>query len=66
MSTGNDLIRLQCGFVDTPEVERLCEFVGDQRGYDSAYMLPEYVGEEEAERGKKETGQTRRGFGYGP
>ena len=31
MSTGNDLIRLQCGFVDTPEVEKICEFVGRSR-----------------------------------
>ena len=33
MSTGNDLIRLQCGFVDTPEVEEICEFIGSQQGY---------------------------------
>ncbi|WP_109831659.1 FtsK/SpoIIIE family DNA translocase [Reichenbachiella versicolor] len=42
LSLGSDIIRLQCGFVDTPEVDRICEFVGDQQGYDSAYMLPEY------------------------
>ncbi|WP_422361507.1 DNA translocase FtsK 4TM domain-containing protein [Reichenbachiella sp.] len=46
LSLGSDIIRLQCGFVDTPEVDRICEFVGDQQGYDSAYMLPEFVGEE--------------------
>ncbi|MFI5204125.1 MAG: DNA translocase FtsK [Flavobacteriales bacterium] len=44
-STGNDLIRLQCGFVDTPEVESICEFIGNQRGYPSAFLLPEYVPE---------------------
>lgn len=49
LSTGSDIIRLQCGFVDTPEVERICEFVGEQQGYDSAYMLPEYVDEEASE-----------------
>lgn len=46
LSMGSEIIRLQCGFVDTPEVERICEFVGNQQGYDSAYMLPEFVGEE--------------------
>lgn len=46
LSLGSDIIRLQCGFVDTPEVDRICEFVGDQQGYESAYMLPEFVGEE--------------------
>ncbi|MEO9966460.1 MAG: DNA translocase FtsK [Reichenbachiella sp.] len=46
LSLGSDIIRLQCGFVDTPEVDRICEFVGDQQGYESAYMLPEYVGDE--------------------
>jgi S-DNA-T family DNA segregation ATPase FtsK/SpoIIIE len=40
MSTGNDLIRLQCGFVDTPEVERICEFVGSQQGFAQSYELP--------------------------
>jgi len=44
-STGNDLIRLQCAFVDTPEVERISEYIGGQRGYSSAWMLPEYVDE---------------------
>lgn len=40
-SNGNDLIRLQCPFVDTPEVEKITEFIGSQRGYASAYVLPE-------------------------
>lgn len=44
-STGNDLTRLQCAFVDTPEVEKICEFIGGQRGYPSAFLLPEYVDE---------------------
>ncbi|MFH6984184.1 FtsK/SpoIIIE family DNA translocase [Marinoscillum luteum] len=47
LSMGSDLIRLQCAFVDTPEVDGICEFVGDQRGYDDAYLLPEYVGDNE-------------------
>ena len=45
LSTGSDLIRLQCAFVDTPEVERISDFIGAQRGYPSAWMLPEYVDE---------------------
>jgi len=46
LSTGNDLIRIQCAFVDTPEVEKITEFIGNQRGYPSAFLLPEYVGED--------------------
>ncbi len=45
LSQGSDLTRIQCAFVDTPEVERICDFIGEQRGYESAYMLPEYVGD---------------------
>jgi S-DNA-T family DNA segregation ATPase FtsK/SpoIIIE len=45
VSTGSDLVRLQCGFVDTPEVEKICEFIGEQRAYPDALLLPEYVGE---------------------
>ncbi len=47
LSMGSDIIRLQCAFVDTPEVDEICEFIGSQRGYDSAYLLPEFVGEDE-------------------
>ncbi len=43
---GNDLIRVQCAFVDTPEVEKITEFIGSQKAYPDAYLLPEYVGEE--------------------
>jgi len=46
ISTGQDLIRLQCGFVDTPEVESICDFIGNQRAYPEALLLPEYVGED--------------------
>ncbi|HTO37721.1 MAG TPA: DNA translocase FtsK 4TM domain-containing protein [Brumimicrobium sp.] len=41
ISTGNDLVRLQCGFVDTPEVEEICDYIGSQQGYTDAYQLPE-------------------------
>ena len=44
-STGNDLIRLQCGFVDTPEVDDICDFIGSQQGYPSAFILPEVADE---------------------
>jgi len=46
LDQGSDLIRLQCPFVDAHEVDRICDFIGEQRGYDSAYILPEYVGDE--------------------
>lgn len=45
LSTGSDLVRLQCAFVDTPEVEALTEFIGNQRAYPDAFLLPEYVDE---------------------
>lgn len=43
---GNDLIRVQCAFVDTPEVEKIVDFIGSQKAYPDAYLLPEYVGDE--------------------
>ncbi|WP_298895228.1 DNA translocase FtsK [uncultured Psychroserpens sp.] len=43
---GNDITRIQCAFVDTPEVERITEFIGGQKAYPEAHLLPEYVGEE--------------------
>ena len=52
LSTGNDLIRLQCAFVDTPEVEKICEFIGSQRSYPTAFLLPEYVDENGEGSGK--------------
>lgn len=42
LSTGSELIRIQCAFVDTPEIERLTEFIGSQKGYPEAFSLPEY------------------------
>ena len=45
-SQSNDLTRIQCGFIDTPEVEKLSDFIGSQTGYASAYILPEYSKEE--------------------
>jgi len=43
---GNELIRIQCAFVDTPEVERITDYIGSQKAYPDAHLLPEYVGEE--------------------
>ncbi|PDH40549.1 MAG: cell division protein FtsK [Rhodothermaeota bacterium MED-G19] len=46
-SSGSEIIRLQCPFVDTPEIERICDQIGNQRGYVSAYLLPEFIDENE-------------------
>ncbi|MFN7846976.1 MAG: DNA translocase FtsK 4TM domain-containing protein [Bacteroidota bacterium] len=53
LSTGNDLIRIQCAFVDTPEVDKITEFIGSQRAYPQPYLLPEYV--DENDTGEKES-----------
>jgi DNA segregation ATPase FtsK/SpoIIIE, S-DNA-T family len=45
-SIGSDIIRIQCAFVDTPEVDRICDYIGEQQGYSDAYLLPEFVGDE--------------------
>jgi S-DNA-T family DNA segregation ATPase FtsK/SpoIIIE len=45
---GNDLIRLQCAFVDTPEVADITDYIGSQKAYPDAYLLPEYIGEDGA------------------
>ncbi len=60
LSTGNDLIRLQCAFVDTPEVEKICEFIGSQRGYPDAYLLPEYIDESAEGNGKDDIDPSER------
>jgi S-DNA-T family DNA segregation ATPase FtsK/SpoIIIE len=43
---GNEMIRLQCAFVDTPEVEKITDYIGSQRAYAQAYLLPEYEADE--------------------
>lgn len=45
ITTGQEMTRLQCGFVDTPEVDDICSFIGEQRAYPEAMLLPEYVDE---------------------
>ncbi len=52
LSMGSETIRLQCPFIDTPEVDDLCDFIGNQRGYPDAYLLPEYEGDEESSVGE--------------
>ncbi len=49
ISYNGEITRLQCPFVDTPEVDRVCEFIGEQQGYAQAFLLPEYVDEKEFE-----------------
>lgn len=49
ISYNGEITRLQCAFVDTPEVEKVCEFIGDQRGYAQAFLLPEYTDEKDTE-----------------
>ena len=45
VSSGSDLVRVQCAFVDTPEIERITDYIGNQRGYSTAFMLPEFTPE---------------------
>ena len=49
ISYNGELVRLQCAFVDTPEVDKIVDFIGSQRGYSQAFLLPEYVDEKEME-----------------
>lgn len=49
ISYNGEIVRLQCAFVDTPEVDRVCEFIGNQQGYPQAFLLPEYVDEKDME-----------------
>jgi S-DNA-T family DNA segregation ATPase FtsK/SpoIIIE len=47
LSNGSEIIRLQCAYVDTEEVEKICDFIGSQQGYSTPYLLPEYHGDDE-------------------
>src|SRR5690554_4540473 len=51
---GNEMIRVQCAFVDTPEVEQITNYIGSQRAYPDAHLLPEYVSRSEERRVGKE------------
>ena len=47
IALGSELTRIQCAFIDTPEVEKLTDFIGNQRAYPEAFLLPEYIGDAE-------------------
>ena len=49
ISYNGEVVRLQCAFVDTPEVDKIVDFIGEQRGYPQAFMLPEYIDEKDAD-----------------
>lgn len=59
LKLNSEVIRLQCAFVDTPEVEALVDFIGEQRGYSTAYLLPEYY-DENSDVGQKDIDLTNR------
>lgn len=59
VSNSNELTRVQCAFVDTPEVEKITEFIGSQQGYPTPYELPEFVPE------TKDTKENNNNGGYG-
>ena len=59
LSTGNDLVRLQCAFIDTPEVEEITSFIGEQRGFVEPFRLPEVPDEEGGEGADFEDGDER-------
>jgi DNA segregation ATPase FtsK/SpoIIIE, S-DNA-T family len=46
LSVGSEMTRIQCAFLDTPEVDAICDWIGEQKGYSDAYLLPEFVGED--------------------
>ena len=51
ISQGGEMVRVQCAFIDTPEVEDLCHYISEQQSYPDAFLLPEYVPEESEEGG---------------
>lgn len=57
VSVGGEVTRVQCAFIDTPEIERIAEFIGDQTGFESAMILPEYIPESEREKNNDEGGR---------
>ena len=57
VSYNGEITRLQCAFVDTPEVDRVCSFIADQKGYPQAFLLPEYIDEKEMEAGNFDSGE---------
>jgi S-DNA-T family DNA segregation ATPase FtsK/SpoIIIE len=60
ISQGGEPIRVQCAFIDTPEIEELTDFIGSQQGYPDALHLPEYVGDDDADNGNKDVDLKKR------
>jgi S-DNA-T family DNA segregation ATPase FtsK/SpoIIIE len=60
ISQGGEPIRVQCAFIDTPEIEELTDFIGSQQGYPDALHLPEYVGDDDSDNGNKEVDLKKR------
>jgi len=60
VATGNEMIRVQCAFIDTPEVAKVCEYISEQQGFGNAFLLPEYTGEENEAGGTMEVDLNRR------
>ncbi|MCI0522050.1 MAG: DNA translocase FtsK [Bacteroidales bacterium] len=60
ISQGGEPVRVQCAFIDTPEIEDLTEYIGSQQGYPEAMQLPEYYGDEEADNGAREVDLKKR------
>ncbi len=60
ISQGGEPIRVQCAFIDTPEIEELTDFIGLQQGYPDAMHLPEYVGDNDEENGSKDVDLKKR------
>ncbi len=60
VSTGNETTRVQCAFIDTPEVEKITEYIGSQQGYSGAYELPEYQPEESKDTDAESAGVSSR------
>ena len=56
VSYNGEITRLQCAFVDTPEVDRVCSFIAEQKGYPQAFLLPEYIDEKEMDAGNFDSG----------
>jgi S-DNA-T family DNA segregation ATPase FtsK/SpoIIIE len=60
ISQGGEPIRVQCAFIDTPEIEELTEYIGSQQGYPAAFHLPEYVGDEDTGNGNNDVDLKKR------
>ena len=60
ISQGGEPVRVQCAFIDTPEIEEVTEYIGSQQGFPDAMHLPEYVGDEEADNGNREVDLKKR------